>query len=160
MRHHLLDLCIATLATAALAVGQTKFIRQDKSGGEGDQGTAALEQYQNRAYPNAAITIEQQQTAFAAFQSLSKLPGGKKTNWQLVGPNIGVAPPPVTYTGAQTTYSGRVTALAVSPVCSPAECKIFVGAAGGGVWQADNALAPQPNWHRQQRALRLTPLER
>jgi hypothetical protein len=26
-------------------------------------------------------------------------------------------------------------------------CAVFIGAAGGGVWQADNALAPQPNWH-------------
>jgi hypothetical protein len=39
-----------------------------------------------------------------------------------------------------------VTSLALSPLCSPIDCKIFVGAAGGGIWEADNALANQLNW--------------
>jgi hypothetical protein len=146
MRQHLFDVAITIITTAAVAAGQTKFIRQDKTGGEGDQGSAAQEQYENRAYPNAGITIEQQQGAFAASQLLSRMPGGKKTNWQLIGPNIGVVPGAVTYTGRDTIVSGRVTALALSPTCSPIECKIFVGAAGGGIWEADNAFAPQLNW--------------
>jgi hypothetical protein len=44
-------------------------------------------------------------------------------------------------------FSGRTTAIAISPTCRANDCKIFIGAAGGGVWEADNALAPQPNWH-------------
>ena len=33
------------------------------------------------------------------------------------------------------------------PDCHANDCKIFIGAAGGGVWEADNALASQLNWH-------------
>ncbi len=146
MRHKMAFVVLTIVATAVSAAGQTKFIQQDKSAGEGDKAAAAQEKYDDRAYPNADVTIEQQQAAAAAFQALSKLPGGKKTNWQLTGPRIGNVPGVVTYTGRATVNSGRVTALALSPLCSAADCKIFVGAAGGGVWEADNALAPQLNW--------------
>ncbi len=37
--------------------------------------------------------------------------------------------------------------MAVSPSCHANDCKIFLGAAGGEVWEADNALASQLNWH-------------
>ncbi len=146
MRPRLFDVAIAIMTTVTLAAGQTRFVRQDKAGGEGDLVEAAREQYEKRAFPNANVTIEQQQGASAAFQFLSKLPAGKKTNWQPIGPNIGVVPPVVTFTGAQSITSGRVTSLALSPLCSPIECKIFVGAAGGGIWEVDNALASQLNW--------------
>jgi hypothetical protein len=142
---HILKI-IVILCSAAIAGGQTKFVKRDKAGGEGDLSEAARERYENRAYPNASISSEQRQAAFSAYQLISKLPGGKKTNWQLVGPKIGSVPGAVTYTGAPTIVSGRVTALALSPLCTPVDCRIFVGAAGGGVWRADNALAPQLNW--------------
>ncbi len=34
----------------------------------------------------------------------------------------------------------------MAPNCTPKSCAIFIGTAGGGVWRADNALDPQPNW--------------
>jgi len=37
--------------------------------------------------------------------------------------------------------------LALSPNCHVESCGIFVGAAGGGVWTANNALASHLNWH-------------
>src|SRR6266404_97846 len=121
-----------------------------KKGGEAsraESGGPEQEQYENRALPNVAIASAQQQNAYLAFQSVAKLPGGKKTNWQELGPITPVVPGPSNYTGRTTTDSGRVTALAVSPICVVGNCKIFTGAAGGGVWEADNALDPQPNWH-------------
>jgi hypothetical protein len=36
--------------------------------------------------------------------------------------------------------------LALSPKCSVNRCEIFVGAAGGGVWEASNAFASTLNW--------------
>ncbi|MCU1307225.1 MAG: hypothetical protein JWN45_1920, partial [Acidobacteriaceae bacterium] len=122
----------------------------EKKGGEASRaetGGPEQEQYDNRALPNTAIASAQQQNAYLAFQSVAKLPGGKKTNWQELGPITPVVPGPSNYTGRTTTDSGRVTALAVSPICVVGNCKIFTGAAGGGVWEADNALDPQPNWH-------------
>ena len=35
----------------------------------------------------------------------------------------------------------------MAPNCTALSCAVFIGTAGGGVWQADNALASQPNWH-------------
>src|SRR5439155_10991122 len=45
-----------------------------------------------------------------------------------------------------TIFSGRTTAIAVAPNCSLANCTVFIGAAGGGVWKTTNALASSPSW--------------
>lgn len=123
------------------------------NGGEAGQAgdSAAQEAYDNRAYPNASINSAQSQAAANAAASLNKLPGGKQTNWQELGPSGVPADALVASesTGATsgTIYSGRVTAIALSPSCSGNDCKVFLGAAGGGVWEADNAMASQLNWH-------------
>ncbi len=121
-------------------------------GGEGGAiDGPAQEAYDNRAYPAAYIAAEQQVGAANAAQAIGKLPGGKRTNWQELGPTGVPASALVASesTGATTgtIYSGRTTAIAVSPTCHANDCKILIGTAGGGVWEADNALASQPNWH-------------
>jgi hypothetical protein len=122
--------------------------------GEGEPESidgAAQWDYDNRAYPATSIGVAQQLAAANAAKAIAKLPGGKNANWQEVGPR-GVSASALVAsesTGASTgiIYSGRTTAIAVAPNCTPKSCAVFIGAAGGGVWQADNALAPQPNWH-------------
>ncbi len=109
--------------------------------------SAAEEAYHQRAYPNTTIDPVQQQQSYNAFLKISKLPGGKKTNWQEVGPITPIVDYWASFTLTSGMASGRVTALALSPACSVNDCKIFVGAAGGGIWEADNAMASQPNWH-------------
>ena len=42
--------------------------------------------------------------------------------------------------------SGRVTALAVDPTCGLSTCRVWMAAAGGGIWRSDNALASDPQW--------------
>jgi hypothetical protein len=113
--------------------------------------TREKEDYDNRAYPATSIGVAEQRAAANAAASLGKLPGGKMTNWQPVGPN-GV--PADAFVVSESTsgttgtiYSGRVTAIAISPNCGGNDCKIFIGAAGGGIWEADNALASNLNWH-------------
>lgn len=101
---------------------------------------------ENRALPAASVGVNEQQAAYQSFLSISKRPGGKKGNWQELGPITPSVSGPWTYTGRPTLVSGRVTALALSPNCHAKDCKIFVGAAGGGVWEADDALAQRPNW--------------
>src|SRR5258708_5681651 len=119
---------------------------EDKS-----RDAAAQEAYDNRAYPAALIAAPQQQAAANAASAIGKLPAGKKTNWQEVGPSGVPASALVasesTGATAGTIYSGGATAIAVAPNCTALSCAVFIGAAGGGVWQADNALATQPNWH-------------
>jgi hypothetical protein len=59
---------------------------------------------------------------------------------------------PATQTGPTTEESGRVTALAIDPNCGKgsapagAPCRLWVAAAGGGIWRTDNALAATPAW--------------
>ena len=36
---------------------------------------------------------------------------------------------------APTTYSGRITALAIDPTCNATTCRLWVAAAGGGIWR-------------------------
>src|SRR2546428_7288457 len=46
-----------------------------------------------------------------------------------------------------TTYSGRTTAIAISPSCTAGTCPVLIGAAGGGVWATSNGLASSVSWH-------------
>jgi hypothetical protein len=36
--------------------------------------------------------------------------------------------------------------MALAPGCSAAACRLWVAAAGGGIWRTDNALATTPTW--------------
>lgn len=108
------------------------------------------EAYDNRAYPATHIATAERLVATNAAMEIGKRPRGKKANWQEIGPS-GIPASAVVAsesTGATTgtTYSGRTTAIALSPSCHANDCKIFIGAAGGGIWEADNALASQPSW--------------
>ena len=125
----------------------------DIGNGEGPFDGASQEAYDNRAYPKRWIDAPTAQAAANAADAVGKRPGGKKANWEEVGPDGVPADALVasesTGATAGATYSGRATALAISPNCGDGkktDCKIFIGAAGGGVWEADNALASQPNW--------------
>ena len=50
------------------------------------------------------------------------------------------------FSGADYTTSGRVTAIALDPSCSQSKCRLWIGAAGGGVWRTTNALGGTPSW--------------
>src|SRR5205814_7053125 len=70
--------------------------------------------------------------------------------WTALGPN-GVAADALvagesTPASVGTIYSGRTTAIAVSPTCVAGNCALFLAAAGGGVWKTPDALAGSPTW--------------
>jgi hypothetical protein len=58
----------------------------------------------------------------------------------------------ISQTGPSTSESGRVTALAIDPNCGKASapagapCRLWVAAAGGGIWRTNDALAATPAW--------------
>src|SRR5690349_6626046 len=100
------------------------------------------------AYPASTITPDQVQRAedtFAAIASKNdnrwNSAGGKK--WELVSPKTNATEPGVlAFTGDTNTTASRTTALAVDPDCkAKGSCRIWIGAAGGGVWKTDNANA-------------------
>ncbi|PYL82389.1 MAG: hypothetical protein DMF21_02485, partial [Verrucomicrobia bacterium] len=106
--------------------------------------------YDDRAYPRKWIEAAQQLTAANAANAIAGLAPLISASWQGVGPS-GVAADALvasesTGATAGTIYSGRTTAIAVSPTCTASGCAVFLGAAGGGVWKTTNALASTPTW--------------
>jgi hypothetical protein len=110
----------------------------------------AQEAYDNRAYPKKWIEGAQQVAAANAANAIANLAPATTANWQEIGPSGVPASALVasesTAATAGTIYSGRATAIAVSPTCKSSSCTVFIGAAGGGVWKTTNALAATPTW--------------
>jgi hypothetical protein len=109
---------------------------------------AAEQDYANRAYPATDIPFSATLNAQKAFNS-AQARSNPKSNigiWKLIGPSTGNVPDILTFTGAATTYSGRITALAIDPGCTVSSCRLWVAAAGGGIWRTDNALSGSPTW--------------
>jgi hypothetical protein len=107
---------------------------------------AAQEAYADLAYPHKTVAVAQQQAALAAMRSHK---GGKNGSgrWDEVGPfTLDVAREATQNNGLTTEWSGRMTAMAVDPNCDEKKCRLYVGAAGGGVWRTDDALAKKPRW--------------
>jgi hypothetical protein len=120
--------------------------RQDKAGieNEGIGWSYAAEQAAIRAYPADTIPPEATFNAQAAFQSVKK--SGKSVGqWSPIGPLNQARYPAVLdvflFDGAEYSASGRVTALAISPSCDGSHCRVYAGAAGGGIWVTDKALS-------------------
>jgi hypothetical protein len=110
----------------------------------------AQQLYDDRAYPREFIESAQQITAANAAKQVASLAPLLTGPWAALGPN-GVAADALvasesTPASVGTIYSGRATAIAVSPTCVAGNCVLFLGAAGGGVWKTPDALAPSPTW--------------
>src|SRR5205823_1003575 len=119
--------------------------------GENDQDPASEAEaaYAARAYPADEIPLQLSLNAQKAFTKIKTRSGGAKTagNWTLIGPSIANYPGVLSFTGASYTASGRITALAIAPNCGTNGCRLWVAAAGGGIWRTDNALSGSgPNW--------------
>src|ERR1043166_397835 len=119
----------------------------------GGPAAAAEEDYANRAYPARDIPFSATVNAHAAFNHVKGRTVTTATSaaltsfaWTLIGPSTANFPDILTFSGAAYTTSGRITALAIAPNCSAASCRLWVAAAGGGVWRTDNGLATPPNW--------------
>ena len=106
----------------------------------------AQAQVDERAYPRDVVTDTRARAARAAFAAQGG--GGLTDNFTEVGPFVPRVPREVTYTGAPTTNSGRVTAMAIDPNCGRpgAGCRLWMAAAGGGIWRTDDALAASVRW--------------
>lgn len=114
---------------------------------------AAQEAYAARAYP--APYIPQQLTLAAkdgwvnfkaADAKRPKSPTELK-QWTLYPLSTAEFPRVLTFAGQRYYDSGRITALAIASVCQPGNCRLWVAAAGGGIWRTDDALSTSgPTW--------------
>jgi hypothetical protein len=134
----------ATRQHTAVAVKGESDSWADKAGiaNEGPDGTWAAAEEAQRAYPADSVPASAAADSLATFQSL-KAHGKQVGQWQSIGPDKAQYPAvlnPFLFDGAAYTASGRVTAMAIAPSCAKSKCRLYVGAAGGGVWVTDKAL--------------------
>jgi hypothetical protein len=110
----------------------------------------AQQRYDDQAYPMEFIDSAQQIIAANAASSIASLTPLLTGPWTALGPS-GVAADALvasesTPASVGTIYSGRTTAIAISPTCVAGNCALFLAAAGGGVWKTPDALAATPTW--------------
>ena len=116
----------------------------DKAGisNEGPEATWEAQQEALRAYPAESIPLAATLNAQATFNSFKKH-GKKVGQWMSIGPEKAAYPGVLDQflgDGAAYVASGRTTALAIAPSCTTQKCRLFIGAAGGGIWTTDKAL--------------------
>src|SRR3954470_1467192 len=128
-----------------IAVVREKLEHGREAKGEKISGPAQA-QVDERAFPRDVVTAAQTADARQAF--LTQSAPGLADSFAEVGPFVPRVPREVTLTGAPTTDSGRVTALAVDPNCGqPGKgCRAWMAAAGGGIWRTDDALSASVSW--------------
>lgn len=115
--------------------------------------SAGAEEFLARAYPDTDIPLARLQGARAAATNLKLKGAGKglKGRWVPVGPSEALYPftqfrNSFGYVPNRYVAGGRATAVAIDPNCRQGNCRLWVFAAGGGVWRTKNALSGQPNW--------------
>ena len=109
--------------------------------------TPEVEAYLLRAYPEAEVPGA---ATIAAINGWNAMKAGPHSDgaWELIGPDKATYPSvlnPFLFDGAPYVAGGRVTAMALAPTCTPQKCRLYVAAAGGGVWRTDKALGGS-NW--------------
>jgi photosystem II stability/assembly factor-like uncharacterized protein len=120
-------------------------------------GPASWEEEQDLARSHPAESVARGWIAAARADWTSTkgrpFPSGKgqKKTWTNVGPSTALYPisPFRTrdlYVAGKYEAGGRMTDVAIAPSCKPGNCRLYVAAAGGGVWRTDNALAGTPKW--------------
>ena len=120
----------------------------------GGPSSAEEESFLAKAYPDDDIPLARLDAARAAGARLrGKLPHGKGRDgtWVTVGPSEALYPATIFrnvlgYVPARYVAGGRSTAIAIDPNCAQGNCRLWVFAAGGGVWRTKNALSGQPSW--------------
>ena len=108
--------------------------------------TPAIEDFLKRAFPASDVSAESTVGAWNGWASLDGKSHSGGT-WELVGPSIANVPGVLNALGDAAPYitAGRVTALALAPNCTEGHCRLYVAAAGGGVWRTDKALHTNPS---------------
>ena len=99
-----------------------------------------------RAYPASPRSLQVVRASNAAYWVFRGIAydGAESTGestWSSLGPEVSLS-------GGDENVSGRVAALAISPTCRlNGPCRLWVGAAGGGVWRTDDAMhVTDPKW--------------
>ena len=121
----------------------------------GDPTSWEEEQDRARAYPAESVAYSWIAEARANWKSKKGRPfptgKGKKGTWVSVGPTTALYPlspfrTRTDYVAGEYEAGGRMTSLAIDPNCSKHRCRLWIAAAGGGIWRTDDALAKKAKW--------------
>ena len=118
-------------------------------------GSAAEAEFLKRAYPADTISVAKVQAAQESFRQVLATTARERAQgslqaraarWVKFGPSHALYPfterrnagnyVPNTYVAG-----GRTTDLAIAETCEPGDCRMYITAAGGGVWRTDDVLA-------------------
>jgi Arc-like DNA binding domain len=115
----------------------------------GEETSAAQERYADQAYPAASIAPAQVTASRNSDDRIRRHGDNGHGDWRSLGPDtLNVDTLGTQSFGPPTQWSGRVTALAVSPKCDSDACRLYLAAAGGGIWMSPNALSKHPDWQQ------------
>jgi hypothetical protein len=126
--------------------------------GNGSPSTYQAQQLAALAYPSNKILASQLKGEHNFFfdKMAPRTPAQPGSAWHLIGPSTSTQPAVLNFfdqyfanNGDSSDFqvSGRVTAMAVDTNnCNASKCRIWVAAAGGGVWRNNNALDPNSHW--------------
>jgi hypothetical protein len=110
-----------------------------------------------QAYPGIVGSAEvraAQTQRFWTFRGIAYRSGSEALGpvWTSLGPETVLQ---TTTSTLANSVSGRVSTLAISPLCErQGRCRLWVGTAGGGVWRTDDALnVEDPKWQWISRGL-------
>jgi hypothetical protein len=168
MRRPLIAVALLALVAAMLAVfagsdhrsavAHTRYLKNDpdartsatRSAGLGSPDSALAQEIAALAYPSN--TLKESLFANARDFYSQHIKGRSKKHskgWQLAGPQTGTQPAVLNFFDNQASdfqVSGRVTAMAVDPSCDTRHCRLWIAAAGGGIWRNDNAMDSHSKW--------------
>ena len=126
------------------------------------EGPRALEYEKaaSRAYPGKGLMLEGAaigRREFARISGFHDSDSESGDGWVSVGPANAIYPAATSRTNFPYTTSGRISALAIDPRCGISHdeksddtedrrCRLYVGAAGGGIWRTDRPFSTTPRW--------------
>ncbi len=124
--------------------------------GEADRGeeqSPGAEDLEHEAYPRKSVSTRR---VLEAQRDFERLPETRKlravgsvsaltASWRSFGPASVPKPPEQSY-ASPATVSGRVTSLALDPDCRRGDCRLWIAAAGGGIWRTSDALSDEVHW--------------
>lgn len=131
----------------------------EETPGEGERQKAESRASRGESDPGNPLFLGGAAIGRKEIQRISGFQDGHSASakWESLGPKSAIYPALTSRTNAPYVASGRITALAIDPRCaiSDAEderddeseaCRLYVGAAGGGVWRTDRPFSNTPRW--------------
>jgi len=122
--------------------------------------SAEMDKLDSRAFPGDGLFLEgaaigRQETA--RIDGFNDEDSDRGRPWKSIGPVTAIYPVATSRTNFPYVASGRISALAIDPACGitqaeqsrdadDSDCRLYVGAAGGGIWRTTRPFSSNPNW--------------